>query len=781
MIQSTALRLYKTSLYNRSILRLYNGRYIFGSNRNITTNTANSNQTILKYDPTDEKADFTTVGVLPFLQKRLNEIFKGNDKNISDFNVQPTEDQRNLLSILNSEYSVLLKGSAQSGKSLSTIIYAINYSLSRVPNFGILKKKPTVDSIILAPTDGLLKKYKNYAVQLTKDIPTLCCPHEITKHADNDEFVVTRRPLVVEIIYGDKSSEVIQSGPEETANAPHILITTPNRLFDIMNSDTNNYLIKKEYLNELRFFAVDEMEFHMTSTGFSNSNNFLKQGKKGKSISYLEKTIKQLQTIQIEYFINDLEKRLKTIEFFHKKNNNLTTKFNHAKFVLERDDLSVSTVSDVLDKELTEDTVDFKHDLSLIKKLIKHKRKVLYKPVQYCFISTNAHHYAWEVQRYCAKASSLLLKNPQMPNIKSKMLNEMFYQYLEQKEINSNSDLLTRLVERIIRFDDSKRKFRKQERKLLSVGTFNLRNNRMISKRDEGDYKKVNMRFLEIENKKKNNLEIKDITFTQPTKLEVLKILENEISASKHNLINSMKDYLKLRVRKISQMRSPNKNMSMIIKGALENFRSEFPLNTSPSIIVVPPYINKKRVCRELNKSDLLDKFSHINSNENIGNLEKLMPHETLKETEERINLIVHAEQLIGQSPLNCKNIIIMGIDCLIDELAFSSSNPNLLEDMKVISSIELSSSDLLHFYIAKLLSSSNYNPKYLTFVMNNTDNWCTNFDYQRLSQILLYNEIWEGGEITTLSSFPEHQNFITFGCNELYFNHLKIENRKKL
>lgn len=136
--------------------------------------------TKLKFDP-KENGNFSNFGVLPFLQQRLNQLEKLNDDHDNDRfrklgvlpkdhsrDLSPTPDQRIILSVLGSEHSLLFRGDSYSGKSLSIAIHALNFTLSRVPKFGQISSGCSVDSVILVPTDNLVKKYLKYFQFLTR-------------------------------------------------------------------------------------------------------------------------------------------------------------------------------------------------------------------------------------------------------------------------------------------------------------------------------------------------------------------------------------------------------------------------------------------------------------------------------------------------------------------------------------------------------------------------------------------------------------------------------------
>ena len=134
--------------------------------------------------------------------RKLDVLPKYHSRDLS-----PTPYQRIILSVLDSEHSLLFRGESYSGKSLSIAIHALNFTLSRVPKFGQISSGYSVDSVILVPTDDLVKKYLKYFRFLTKGLPTDCCPDQLVP--EKEEYKASRRPLEIQFVYTDMHSDTL--------------------------------------------------------------------------------------------------------------------------------------------------------------------------------------------------------------------------------------------------------------------------------------------------------------------------------------------------------------------------------------------------------------------------------------------------------------------------------------------------------------------------------------------------------------------------------------------
>ncbi|CUM56140.1 uncharacterized protein AC631_01483 [Debaryomyces fabryi] len=787
----------------------------------------------LKFDPSDDLTDFTSFGILPFFQEKLNKLLLPRHNSVTsapDYNVPPTPDQRTLLSILNSEHSLIHRGSSQTGKSLALLIYALNHTLSKVPNFGSLKNtksQQSIDSIILAPTDLLIGKYEFYAKELTKDIPEMCCPDKLLADASQNDYSVTRKPLTVKFLYSDGTSKELCSSnnSEYSSDTPQMLITTPSRLYEIMNEGKSVGNITKENLNEVRFFAIDETDFLLNTTNISNVNNsnLVKSGKKSKYVNKIEKVIRQLQTSQVEYYSSNLYRRLKHVEYLHRSANQEAfagNKFDHAKFIFEDNTLSTSSVSINIEQLVNGSSTTAKPDESLLKKLIKVKRKVLYKPIQYCFIFHSKHSYQQILLQLSNKKykkaidESIMKELQKIHNSRSDdKLQQEYSKFLLEKATRNDQkqeDSQVNFIEKLIRFDDSKRFYRKQERKIVSVGSFNLDNTTLnVSNENSGNKlscptDKVQTYFIEARNKRRNHKEImlRDVEIAKnlPEKENILAVLEKDVENSGNNIKNLTKDFLKYRILSTSTLSKTDRInnqlcVTEIARETILKFRIEYPLDTNPILIVVPPFIDVGLLSNELNKDKLShDKFTNLNSNEFTTVSEDTTPgfdylalqnyflKQSPKEHDFRTNIIVYPYQLIGQNISGLTNLIVIGMESLLPQLAFGS------KDMATndIAGIEDPISDLSSFYLSKMPSLSNSKVRNLLFVLNacnRNNSKCfqsrISNDFRRLSQIILYNELHERIQLTKICEEQPAFTELAYGIDKSFYQRIRNDINK--
>lgn len=735
--------------------------------------------TELKYDPvnTENPNGFHGFGILPFIQDKLNKYLLSRVQkalSVPNFNVSPTFAQRIILSVLSSDHSVIyrsnninqgadgrkeVEGSStknSEGKSLAIAAYALNLSLSRFPNFGVLSRHPSafnsIDSVIVVPTSRLVEKYQQFMEILTEGMPLDCCPDRFI----DDQSGFTRRPLKVEFFPKGKGSVVLttKSSKETEDNAskikvkraPHVLVTTPSGLYDIMNGEKTGTLATKHNLLEVKFFAVDDMNYMINCTDIDPKlENITTYGQKGKYAPKLERIIKNLQDLQIEKYNVNLKSRLDSIERNFRRqseesdgnNEMVNDNFGYSTYVFEDNSLSTSTVGENEGRNTT-----------LLKKLIKAKRQVLYKPIQYCFV-TEAENTMHLVLRKLNQRNQIddTLKNistqvEQMitapPHRGSDMnatnLKQNYVDYLNEKGDSvqkKNSDPQIEYIEKLIRFDDTKRFYRNQERKILSVGSFN------VKKEDTP----VKVSFLKY-SKKDITKRIDIISQHPPTSSDSIKVFLDNVKATKQNLVNYQKQYLK---QKTSQyltkaLKKQNVLIKKAIKGTIKRFRAENPLNKKPFLLVVPSFF---QFPSKYTYKVGMDRFI-LHSDIDKKQVPNFFIHQNLKKGL-ILNLIVTASDLIGMEIHDTLNIAIFGIEGLVPQLAMTKSwkNPGIF---KYVSGIEDPMADLFYFYLSRL-SSSNDKDKNLIINMMDGDL----LDMQKLSEVILYNKILEYVDVTSV------------------------------
>lgn len=622
----------------------------------------------LKYDPCKDE-DFTAYGIVPFFQKRLNDMLLPEDKNsgpIPNYNIKPTDDQRKLLSILKSDHSVVLKGGAQTGKSLSLITYALDAVLSRTPNYKLLRKTG-LDSVIIVPTDELVDTYKKYVEDLLHGIHPRCCPDELVPNKVTKEFELTRKPLNVEFLSSKRSEIYSTDGVDGVDGSPQVLVTTFSRINDIIQGkNDSSSLTTYSLLENVKLVAVDETDIFIQTAQMGSESFVGCQGKKKKYFNKLDVMLRKLQSEHIESFRSDLVKRLNLTEGrfnetskreerdnkgderenkreesdsrresgdsrrdfsntnreFSSTNKNSPFKdsksnFNYTEFILSHNDLSTSNIEEFVLHESTKSTIN----IELLKKMIRQRRKVLYKPIQFCFIYRAPPPYKEMLNiRASASASRSLTKAAKQqgeitPLKSNEALHGVYSTYLteKRKELDSrDEDTTMNFVQKIIRFSDDQRLLREKERRLIAAGGYDPENIGTATTRgtesefeeteggstSEAESKKspteptepVNVYFPYISTKgKKFDLSVGevDVVKNYPNEIKTMELMKEHVTSSRNNVKNTEKIYLKskLESRMVETLEKKVETLKKKVESrSLETPRlSETPVTTPDS------------------------------------------------------------------------------------------------------------------------------------------------------------------------------------------------------
>lgn len=147
---------------------------------------------------------------------------------------EPTVIQKNMLALLNSDLSVLVRSPAGTGKSLATALFLLSFVGPKFKSSG-----PYISNLLLVPTPDLATQYYKIFEELLKDTPL-----NINK--------------VVQHIYRcDEQHEARQINLLRSNPGPRILIGTPTRILDILASPELRDTLP---LNNLSCIAVDEVD-----------------------------------------------------------------------------------------------------------------------------------------------------------------------------------------------------------------------------------------------------------------------------------------------------------------------------------------------------------------------------------------------------------------------------------------------------------------------------------------------------------------------------------------
>lgn len=747
----------------------------------------------LKYDPCQDE-DFTAYGIVPFFQKRLNDMLlpkSARSGSIPRYNIKPSDDQRKLLSILKSDHSVVLKGGVQTGKSLSLITYALDAVLSRTPNYKLIRLTG-LDSVIIVPTDELVDTYKKYVAGLLRGIHPECCPDELIPNKTTKEFELTRKPLRVEFL-STKKSEVYSTDGE--SGTPQVLVTTLSRLSDIINGEGES-LTKINLLENIKLLAVDETDIFTQTSQLGHVTLVGTQGPKKKYFSKLDLTLRKLQSQHIDSFRNDLIKRLNRTagrkehgESASEGNTNIARfvdnskepKFNYTQFILSHNDLSTSNI-----EEHVSSHIGPAPDIELLKKMIRQRRKVLYKPIQFCFIYQAPPPYKEMLNVRASITANLSLNQAvkqqgQIIPLKSnEALHDVYTTYLHEKrkELDSrDEDTTINYVQKIIRFSDDQRLLREKERRLISAGGYDSENKGIREAKDEPESEEeltapVNVFFPYISTKgRKLDLSVGelDVTSNYPNDIKTMELMEEHVRTTRNNVKNMEKVYIKTKLEsrdieksqvqiklnkslKRSKIKVPslNRRALRMLEKLFLNIRVQHNLKGSV-LVVVPGDVNPEIVAKDLSGQK---KFKQLVPDKFVHKEEQASEIKETEATTESVNLIVTPSQLVGQA-IHYSNVIILGIEPLLPQLAYGSG-----AEIASVSGALDPYNDLMRFYLTKLqLAQSKFEgptsttsspepvPKNIFYVVDGTSSTIQQ-DLTRFGDMIMYNKMLDGVEV---------------------------------
>lgn len=153
----------------------------------------------------------------------------------------PTVIQRNMLALLQSDLSVLVRSNSGTGKSLAIALYLLAFGRGSGSASGVINSGtpgPHITSLLLVPTAELVTQYYRLFCTLLKDSPV-----------DVDS--------VVQRVYRtDEATEARQLELLNRKPGPMILVATPKRVLDILASADDRAALP---LNALSTIVLDEV------------------------------------------------------------------------------------------------------------------------------------------------------------------------------------------------------------------------------------------------------------------------------------------------------------------------------------------------------------------------------------------------------------------------------------------------------------------------------------------------------------------------------------------
>lgn len=149
---------------------------------------------------------------------------------------EPTSTQKNMLSLLQSDLSLLVKAESGSGMSTATILYLLAVKPLKV-NTG--ENDSCIQNLVVVPTQDLALQYEETIKNILQNSPIdIKNAIQILYRTSEDEQ--------------NRQINILKDYP-----APKILVGTPTRILDILaNSDMRQYL----RLNALSTIVLDEVE-----------------------------------------------------------------------------------------------------------------------------------------------------------------------------------------------------------------------------------------------------------------------------------------------------------------------------------------------------------------------------------------------------------------------------------------------------------------------------------------------------------------------------------------
>lgn len=665
--------------------------------------------------------DFTNYEILPYLQAKINDLINPTDAKYAIENTEPTADQRKLLSILQSNYSVLQRGETQTGKTLALITYLLNVSLSKTPNYKYLTAKGHgYDSVVIVPTDELVDKYKSLIEFIMAGIPEECCPGELileNKESFDRKYSLTRVPLTVDFLYSNKPhTQVTSSRQPHRSLKTQMIVTTLSQFEQIMEG--KNHKLTMQGLSNIKTLAVDDFDLFLKTTDLDGDCLVETYGKKGKYRNIMETQIKKLQDFHLNTFKTIVNRRLERTKEIHKE-----------------------------DPRLTE-------------RLEKESRRVLYKPIQYCFLANNNEPYkqmlAMKTNTNKIIAANQTIESQQNVHSDSSYHNALNQNYVNllkkkgTKNINKIEDPQNAFVEKLIRFNDDQREFKKNERPLITVGNY-------------GESKFANMNtYLTIgmaNNKPPNEPIMKDIVWKLKPNHSINKIMDKQLEISENNPKNLEKSFLKYKYIENSQ--SDYQQTAALINSTIVNFRNRTD-NFASTVVIVPNSIDVNKISLALNELQPTEpkiKFAAYDSSQSLTSSDDTY-------------LVMRSSQLIGQSLLGFSNMIVASLDACLYQTALARPCSSTKDN---ITGINDPIGSLIPYYMSKLNSStSNETNLVLTFNGLASDQNIFNQDLKKISELIFYNNIPQISKIQTLTDDLQLRRKIPIGIDEKFATQIK-------
>lgn len=286
------------------------------------------------------------MALVPRVEKNISALLLKLQPHVKRLEFTP--EQRAIWDVIRAKNSILLRGRAQSGKSMAIAVLALNRALTHAP----VKPRRFFDSLIVVPTDDLLQKYKFYLESAITDLPELCCPSRKTQESE-----IGYETFGAEFVDSDGQSTFISTGESKV---PQLVVLTPSGLHSLLAK-------RKNLFSSIRLIALDDVDFMLSSTGCGTSKNFVQHGENGKLHAKVLDSVKQILRVHRDTFTNKVKQRLHDVELRYDSN----LSFAASKYVIDRPIESEEAFPENFNEKL-------------VSKLLGVKNKLTYRPVQFC-------------------------------------------------------------------------------------------------------------------------------------------------------------------------------------------------------------------------------------------------------------------------------------------------------------------------------------------------------------------------------------------------------------
>ncbi|ODQ79365.1 hypothetical protein BABINDRAFT_8309 [Babjeviella inositovora NRRL Y-12698] len=191
---------------------------------------------MLKYDPR-ASGSFQVFGVPEVVDNLLHNTFPDIK--------EPTMDQKAMLSVLNSNLSIITRQGPGTGKSLAVMLHALSMPRNFVVKWDNVNmshyRRQDISYLILAPNDNAVRYYEETLDRLISSSDTKA---EVPKN------------MIFQALYGENTAENLPRGFKDFQH-PHILVATPKTVLWLLHK--NAELVNFRNLKCVAFENAEEL------------------------------------------------------------------------------------------------------------------------------------------------------------------------------------------------------------------------------------------------------------------------------------------------------------------------------------------------------------------------------------------------------------------------------------------------------------------------------------------------------------------------------------------